>query len=195
MIALLLAFALCPPYAVSAGAGLYAQTIPANPVVGQPVQIQSWVYWLPLSMWGDNAAVGGGSCRIAVGQQILDATPTNGIPLMGDTPCADKWFCPLATQTVVFTNSGPQLLLCTYLGYADVYPLVVSTVRLVEVRDNKLHYDNGLVYWFGFGTYQLEASEDLRTWTTVATVAGVSGYYEFRDNGGSGKRFYRHKRL
>lgn len=192
---LFLSFALCPPHAVSAGAALYTQIIPANPVVGQPVQIQSYVYWLPLSIWGDNAAVGGGSCRIAVGQQVLDVTPTNGIPLMGDTPCADKWFCPLATQTVVFTNAGPTLLLAQYLGYADVYPLLVSHVRLIEVRDTKIRYDNGLVWWFGYGSYTLEASEDLQTWSPVATLSGRDGFYEFQDEGGEGKRFWRHKRI
>lgn len=194
MIALLLAGALCPEYAVSAGAGIYVQTVPAYPVVGQPVQLQCWVYWFPWSFWGQNAAVGGGTVTLVAGRQVIDATPTNGVPLMGDKDCATNWYCQLPTQTCVFTNAGSTLITATYLGYADVYPIVVSQVRLIPVRDNKIHIEkNGLIYWFGEGRYALEASEDLQHWSTIATLAGSNGYYQFQDTTNNNRRFYRYK--
>lgn len=192
---LLLSAALCPPDAVSAGAGVHLQTIPANPVVGQTVQIQSWVYWFPWSIWGPNAAVGGGSVTLVAGQQVFDATPTNGIPLMGESPCATNWYCRLPTQTCVFTNAGPKTLIATYQGYADIYPIVVSQVRLVGIQDNRLHYEDGRVWWFGSGNYALEASEDLQRWSTVATLMSATGYYEYRETTNQPQRYYRHRQL
>lgn len=196
MIALLLACGiLCPPDAVSAGAGIHIQTIPANPIVGQTVQIQCWVYWFPWSIWGPNAAVGGGSVTLVAGQQVFDATPTNGIPLLGERPCANDWYCQLPNQTCVFTNVGTTTLIATYLGYADVYPIVVSQVRLVEVLDTKLRYANGRVYWFGTGSYALEASEDLMTWIVISTLTSATGYYEHLVDNTHSKRYYRTKKL
>lgn len=195
MIAIALTLSLlCPPDSVSAGAGIYIQTIPASPIVGQTVQIQCWVYWFPWSMWGPNAAVGGGSVTLMAGGQVFDATPTNGVPLLGEPPCATNWYCQLPTQTCVFTNTGSTTLIATYLGYADVYPIVVSQVRLVGVRDNRLHYENGRVYWFGEGSYALESSEDLRTWIVLSTLTSATGYYEYLDTG-HGRRFFRTRRL
>lgn len=193
MIALLLSAALCPEYAVSAGAGIYVQTVPAYPVVGQTVQLQCWVYWFPWSIWGPNAAVGGGNVTLVAGRQVFDATPTNGVPLMGDKDCATNWYCQLPIQTCVFTNAGSTLITATYLGYADTYPIVVSQVRLIPVRDNKLHYENGRVYWFGSGSYSLEVSDDLRTWIVLSTLTGQNGYYQYQDTANKPQRYYRTK--
>lgn len=191
MIALLLAAALCPGNAVSAAAGIHMQIVPANPVAGQTVQIQCWVYWFPWSVWGPNAAVGGGSVTLVAGQQVFDATPTNGVPLLGEPPCSTNWYCRLPTQTCVFTNAGPTTLIATYIGYADIHPLVVSHVRLVSVRDGRLHYEKGRVWWLGSGSYALEASEDLEHWSTVATLTSATGFYEFTIDTTHNKRFYR----
>ena len=131
-----------------------------------------------------------------MGDQVFDMTPTSGVPLLGDEDCGAQSHSKMSTRFAVFTNAGSYVLTGTYQGFADVYPLTVSQVRLVQVRDNKLHYENGRVYWFGSGSYELQASEDLQTWSRVATVAGQSGYYQYRDNNtNQPKRFYRTRRL
>lgn len=193
MIAIALAAALCPPDAVAASAMLGVYTVPTVPIVGQPAQVVVRLVW-PVFFpgIGPAASYGCGSVQVTVGGTTY--TLTNTIPQIGHSNCAPAQYYDVPMPYVFTQNT---LVYAQYTGLAGTLPVTASNVKVVSVRTESPIFISRRpfqLWWYGYGEYQLQGSEDARSWIDLAVLSGNDGFYYYSEPNDKPQRYYRYRK-